>query len=76
MPKAGPVQVVGKRRLNKVVGGNPRTGQAFETVRSPDGLLGHRYGDGRIVWMTEAMSNKQRYNEALRRAKKSTPKPA
>lgn len=57
----------GKTRLNKNQG--RRYGKAFTVVRRADGLLGHKYADGSIVWLEEGASNKARYREALRRSK-------
>lgn len=73
-PKSTGLVVVnkGKRRLNKSVAS--RAGKAFVTVRRADGLIGHKYPDGEIVWLEAGASNKARYREALRRAKrKSSP---
>lgn len=41
----------GRKKINKVASGNKRYGKAYTTVRRADGMVGHRYDDGRVVWV-------------------------
>lgn len=43
----------GKQKINKAEKGNKRYGMKYTTVRRKDGMKGHRYGDGRIVWVKQ-----------------------
>lgn len=52
----GGYRVTGDRQLNKVVGGNPRTGKAFVPVVDEQGRVGHMYAEGdpsSIVWLQQ-----------------------
>ncbi len=48
---SSPYRKTGKRQLNKAGGDNARTGQAFEDVVRADGLKGHLYDGGEVVWL-------------------------
>ena len=57
----------GKRRVNT----STQPWAVFEKVRRADGRIGHLYADGKVVWLTEAMTTEKRRREALRRSKRS-----